>query len=94
MDTILVEVRSGSALPTKKISPGHEKEGWGATIGSPPLPYEIRACDFLEFFEEEPFVDLAGIAGLAQIVLFEGARAAGGVSAPAGDCFQVGASRG
>ena len=46
MDTILVEVRSGSALPTKKISPGHEKEGWGATIGSPPLPYEIRACVF------------------------------------------------
>ena len=48
----------------------------------------------LELFEEEALVDLAGVAGLAQVVLFEGACAAGGVSAPAGDCFQVGASRG
>ena len=34
------EVREGVAH--KKISIGHEKEGRGATIGSPPLPYEIR----------------------------------------------------
>ena len=71
----------------------------GGEPGSPPLPYEIRTgknarAVFLEFFEEEAFVDLAGVAGLAQVVLFEGACAAGRVSAPAGDCFQVGASRG
>ena len=79
----------------------------GGEPGSPPLPYEIRIrnphrqkcqahvfLESLELFEEEAFVDLAGVAGLAQVVLFEGACAAGGVSAPAGDCFQVGASRG
>ncbi len=38
------EVREGVAH--KKISIGHEKEGRGTTIGSPPLPYEIRACVF------------------------------------------------
>ena len=79
----------------------------GGEPGSPPLPHEICVrnphrqkrqahvfLESLEFFEEEAFVDLAGVAGLAQVVLFEGACTAGGVSAPAGDCFQVGASRG
>lgn len=84
--------RTMSAERPQNFSQENEKEG--RRTMSPPLPYEIRACDFLEFFEEEPFVDLAGIAGLAQVVLFEGARAAGGVSAPAGDCFQVGTTRG
>ena len=99
--TVPVRAAAGTRCPPrclqnvrKIFSKENEKERRGAKIGSPPLPYEIRACDFLEFFEEEPFVDLAGIAGLAQVVLFEGARAAGGVSAPAGDCFQVGTTRG
>ncbi len=94
MDTILVEVRSGSALPTKKISPGHEKRGGEPQLVPRPSPMKSAPANFLEFFEEESLVNLAGVAGLAQVVLFEGACAAGGVSAPAGDCFQVGASRG
>ena len=43
----------------------------------------------LELFEEESLVDLAGVAGLTQVVLFEGACAAGGVSAPAGNRLQI-----
>lgn len=90
-----------SAEHPQNFSQGHEKEGRGTRF--PPLPYEIRtdkmpgSCFsgfFLELFEEEAFVDLTGVAGLAQVVLFEGACTAGGVSAPAGDCFQVGTSRG
>ena len=48
----------------------------------------------LGLVKEEPLVDLAGIAGLAQVVLFEGAGAAGGVSAPARDGLKVGATLG
>ena len=75
----------------------------GGEPGSPPLPYEIRTdknarlaffsrpvfLEPLEFFEEESLVDLAGVAGLTQVVLFEGACTAGGVSAPAGNRLQV-----
>ena len=75
----------------------------GGEPGSSPLPYELRTSEIrtgktarpmflwslLEFFEEEALVDLAGIAGLAQVVLFEGARAAGGVSAPASNRLQI-----
>ena len=94
-----------SAERPQNFSQGHERRG--GEPGSPPLPYEICIrnphrqkrqahvfLESLELFEEEAFVDLAGVAGLAQVVLFEGACAAGRVSAPAGDCFQVGASRG
>lgn len=87
-----------SAERPQNFSQGHEKEGAGNLVPRP-LPYEIRTgknarAVFLELFEEEAFVDLAGVAGLAQVVLFEGACTASRVSAPAGDCFQVGASRG
>lgn len=78
----------------QNFSQGHEKEGRGTKFGPPPLPYEIRAANFLEFFEEESLVDLAGVAGLAQVVFLEGAGTTGGVSAPASDCFQVGTARG
>ena len=75
----------------------------GGEPGSLPLPYEIRTgenarlaffwslvfLESLELFEEESFVNLAGVAGLAQVVLFEGACAAGGVSAPAGNRLQI-----
>ena len=75
----------------------------GGEPGSPPLPYEIRTgknarlaffsrpvfLEPLEFFEEESLVDLAGVAGLTQVVLFEGACTAGGVSAPAGNRLQI-----
>lgn len=95
-----------SAERPQNFSQGHEKEGRGTRFPAPPpmksaseirtgkMPGSCFSGIFLELFEEEAFVDLAGVTGLAQVVLFEGACATGGVSAPAGDCFQVGTSRG
>ena len=38
---------------------------------------------------EEPLVDGPGLAGDAQVVIFEDARRVGGIPAPAGNCFEV-----
>ena len=38
---------------------------------------------------EQLFVDGPGLAGDAQVVIFEGARRVGGIPAPAGNCFEV-----
>lgn len=78
--------RRGTMFPTPPLRNPHRKFAPAKTPGS--YFYGI----FLELLEEEAFVDLAGVAGLTQVVLFEGACAAGGVSAPAGDRLQVGTS--
>ena len=103
--TVPVNVAAGARCPLSVRKIFHKDTS--EDPGSLPLPYEIRIrnphrqkrqahifLESLELFKEEAFVDLAGVAGLAQVVLFKGACATGGVSAPAGDCFQVGASRG
>ena len=84
MVTVPVSVAAGARCPlsVRKIFRKDTKRRGGDPC-SPPLPYEIRIrnphrqkcqahvfLESLELFEEEAFVDLAGVAGLAQVVLF------------------------
>lgn len=71
----------------------HQKSAPAKTPGSRFSPdqffWSLVFLESLELFEEESLVDLAGVAGLAQVVLFEGACATGGVSAPASNRLQI-----
>ncbi len=82
------EQKGGAENQVPHPSPQKIRTGKNARPVFLQIGFLVRVS-FLEFFEEEAFVDLAGVAGLAQVVLFEGACAAGGVSAPAGNRLQI-----
>ena len=90
----LVGMRSGRALPTKNFDRARKRGAGSQKLVPRPSPMKSAPANFLEFFEEEPLVDLAGVAGLTQVVLFEGARTTGGVSAPASNRLQIITTRG
>lgn len=90
----LVAARVGRAKSAEKISENAERGAGSQKLVPRPSPMKSAPANFLEFFEEEPLVDLAGVAGLTQVVLFEGARTTGGVSAPASNSLQIITTRG
>lgn len=90
----LVAARVGRAKSAEKISENAERGPGNQKLVPRPSPMKSAPANFLEFFEEEPLVHLAGVAGLTQVVLFERARTTGGVSAPARNRLQIITTRG